>query len=367
MNPDELTTTVWEIDEDAYPADESIEERARFLLRYAILAPSSHNAQPWRFTIDGPQIQVFADESRWLEVADHDRRELHLSLGCAVENLCVAAEHFGFGYRIQYPESRHRERRNHESQNNDFPNHMSQDHDSEEAGLETSDPVAVVTLQPDGDHSSDRPPGLFDQLTARYTSHALFDERPLPSHFRERLEQCVFEDDVSVFVIEDTDLKRSIGELQATADRIQMADPAYRKELGYWVGIGALGQSWLVARIAQAVVTRLDLGDRESQKNSKLIRHAPVIGVLVTETDDRPARVSAGQAYERIALVASADGIASHPLSQILEIPDKRDELATMLGISDSVPQHCFRLGYPDERRTHTPRWPLEAVVSTAA
>ncbi|MFB1064689.1 nitroreductase [Natrinema sp. H-ect4] len=335
MNSSELTTAVWELDEDEFPSDGSIQERARFLLRYAILAPSSHNSQPWRFAVRDGRIRIFADDARWLEVADHDKRELQISLGCAIENLCIAAEHFGFGYRIEY----------------------------NDAG--DGAPIATVTLHSDGTPSNIRPPGLFDQLTERYTSHDLFEERSLPQSTRDILRQCVVEDDVSLHLIEDSDQKRSIGELQAAADLRQMDDREYRKELGYWLGIGALGQPWLMARISQAVVTAFDLGDRESRNNSKLIRNAPVLGLLVTETDDPAARIKAGQVYERLALAASANSVATHPMSQILERPEKRDELGALAETGDDVPQHLFRLGYTDEPTDHTPRWPLETVLST--
>ncbi|WP_126661365.1 Acg family FMN-binding oxidoreductase [Haloterrigena salifodinae] len=335
MNSDELTTAVWEIDEDEFPSDGSIRERAQFLLRYAILAPSSHNSQPWRFAVHDDRIRIFADETRWLEVADHDKRELQISLGCAIENLCIAAAHFGFGYRIEY----------------------------DDAG--DGDPIATVTLHPDATPSNTRPPGLFDQLTERYTSHDLFEERPLSQFTRDILRQCVFDSDVSLHLIEDSDRKRSIGELQAAADLRLMDDREYRKELGYWLGIGALGQSWLTARIAQAVVIAFDLGNRESQNNSKLIRSAPVLGLLVTETDAPAARIKTGRVYERVALAASANSVATHPMSQILELPEKRDELGTLAAIGDGVPQHLFRLGYTDEPTDHMPRWPLEKVLST--
>ena len=74
------------------------------LLRYATLAASSHNTQPWRFELDGDRIRVFADTSRQLRVADPDRRELFLSVGCAVENLVVAAEHYGYATTVTYDE-----------------------------------------------------------------------------------------------------------------------------------------------------------------------------------------------------------------------------------------------------------------------
>lgn len=92
----ELTTDVWSVAEADFPRDGDSGDQARFLVRYAILAPSTHNTLPWSFRIVGNGIDVFADRSRWLRVADPDQRELLLSVGCALENLVIAAEHFGF-------------------------------------------------------------------------------------------------------------------------------------------------------------------------------------------------------------------------------------------------------------------------------
>jgi nitroreductase len=74
------------------------------LVRYATLAASSHNTQPWRFEVGDGVIRVFADARRQLRVADPDRRELFLSAGCAVENLAVAAEHHGYATAVTYDE-----------------------------------------------------------------------------------------------------------------------------------------------------------------------------------------------------------------------------------------------------------------------
>lgn len=120
-----------------------------------------------------------------------------------------------------------------------------------------------------------------------------------------------------------------------------------------------------MARIGQAVVSHFDLGEREGRKNSKLIERAPVIALLATQGDTCTARVKTGQVFERLALLASAEGIAVHPMSQILERPETRAALGAGADTGEEIPQHLFRLGYVEEEQTHTPRWPLEAVSST--
>lgn len=333
MAAQDLTTSVWGIEADDFPSTASITEQTRFLLQYAILAPSSHNSQPWQFQVSDNEVRVSADESRWLDAADPNKRELYISLGCAVENLCIAATHFGFDVTTDY-------------------------HDPT-----TAEHVATVTLDSDGEPATRRPPSLFEEISKRSTSHDPFADQPLSAETRDALQSVVFEDDVTLHLIDDPERKGALSELQAEADRLLMEDPAYRRELGHWIGLGALGNSWLMARIGQAVVTHLDLGDREAAKNSALIDSAPVVAVLTTDADDPRAQVRTGQVFERIALQASAAGVATHPMSQTLERPDLRSHLAELLGETAARPQHLFRVGYTDESGDHTPRWPLETFL----
>ena len=61
------------------------------LARATILASNAHNAQPWLFNVSDSRIELYADAGRNLGAADPYLREMHLSLGCALENLIIAA------------------------------------------------------------------------------------------------------------------------------------------------------------------------------------------------------------------------------------------------------------------------------------
>ena len=92
---------VWNINESDFPSNSShLQEKLAFLLNYAILAPSSHNSQPWKFNVSDDEILLYAARSRWLSVADADKREIYISLGAALENLIIAAEHFGYNCTV---------------------------------------------------------------------------------------------------------------------------------------------------------------------------------------------------------------------------------------------------------------------------
>ena len=84
---------------DAYEAWRSWNAQAagpRNLVHAAILAANAHDTQPWAFCLDRDRLSLFADERRNLGAMDPFRREMHLSLGCALENLQLAAQAQGF-------------------------------------------------------------------------------------------------------------------------------------------------------------------------------------------------------------------------------------------------------------------------------
>ena len=319
----------WQVREEEFPETGTAEERARFLLRYAVLAPSTHNSQPWKFAVDDTTIRVFADESQWLDVADADKRELYFSVGCAVENLVVAATRFGFEPVVEYS--------------------------SPESSVTTT-----VTLR-DGEHAT-ASTTLFSALTERRTNHHVYEERSLPDEVLARFEQDVAGRRAELLLADD-EAHVPIAHLQTRADEAQFDDPAYRRELGHYIGSGALGATWLTARLGQLAVSYLDLGTREAKKNSRLLESAPEIGVILAEPSERTAHIEAGRGFERLFLRATSNDIAVHPMNQILQVPELKAELADLLVVPGKSLQLLFRLGYAPPEETRRPRRPVEAVL----
>lgn len=328
--------TPWQLREEDFPREGALGERMEYLLRYAILAPSSHNTQPWKFRITDTGIEIYVDRSRWLRVADADQRELHISVGCALENLLIAAEHFGFGQRVVYfPETGHDEH------------------------------VATVHIIPDGEPTQFRRPELFDAIVERYTNHQAFEPRAVPESECRWLADCCAEQDIGLWLTDDAEIKRKVDELTVRADAEQFADPAWRQELGQWLGQGVFGTSWVVSKLGQLAVTYLNLSKDVAKKDSELLQSAPLLAALTSAQNHPDVQVRVGQAFERIALTATVLGIRVHPMSQVLEFPDLKQELMRLLPNEDLMPQHIFRLGYAAGQEEHTPRRPLSEVLMT--
>ncbi|MGB7570560.1 MAG: nitroreductase family protein [Methanothrix sp.] len=335
MQP-ESSLEVWNINESEFPENNSrAQERLTFLLNYAILAPSSHNSQPWKFNVSDEGIQVFADQSRWLSVADPDKREMYISLGAALENLIISAEHFGYNCTISY-----------------FP-------------VET-DLVAEVFLK-EGTKASPNP-ALFEAITTRHTNRNPYQMRAISGVELDDLYRYSSLPDVAVFLSQDPDTNKAFRDLVVEADGTLYSDINYRSELGRWLGRGVMGPRGAKAKLAQLAVVFLNVGPAETQKDSDLINSTPCIGFISTAENNSLSSLQAGRALERLWLAAASQGLGLHPMSQPLEVRQMRERLAALLPSESEkrMVQQTFRLGYDGSEGEHSNRRPLEDVFMKA-
>jgi hypothetical protein len=322
----------WQVKESDFPINGNNDEKLKFLLNYAILAPSSHNTQPWKFNVSGNGIEVFSDKTRWLTVADADQREFYISIGCAMENLLIAAGHFGYISEVQYfPE----------------PNR--------------TDLVAMVRLIPDGKLENEGS-GLFQAILERHTNRQPYENRTIPDSDL-RLLNNTTEKGFWLNVASDPKIKSEFRDLEVLADKIQYDNIEYKSELGYWLGQGVMGPTGIQAKIAQFEVLFLDVGKDQTRKDSDLLNNTPELGFITSSENDRTSQVKAGQLLERIWLAATASNIRVQPMSQALEVLETKTELAKLVPDKSIYLQQTFRLGYAPSETELTPRRPLKEVL----
>jgi hypothetical protein len=333
--PDPMTKELWNLNEADYPADKTLNEKLTFLLNYAQLAPSSHNSQPWQFSVQDSEVHLYPDLKYWLKVADPERRELYISLGCALENLLVAAEHFHLGYQASF-----------------FSDREGKEH------------FASVTFTEDSPTANTRDPSLFNAILQRRTNREPFQSRLIPKEELLQIKAAWLEKDLHLHFIANIEQKRQLARMVTTADKILFANPAYRSELADTLGEGAFGNKWPWSRLTQFIVRQFNLGTRIGKQNAQHLMSTPVLVVLSTSSEDAINQIKIGQLYERIALTATKLGLSVQPLSQILEIPSQRQELASLLPDSGLLPQQFFRLGYTAQVTARTPRRPVQQLAN---
>lgn len=335
MNALTLTNTAWSTNEHAFPGKGTMDEKLRFLLNYAILAPSLQNTQPWKFAVRGDEIRVLADTLRWMPVTDPDQRELYISVGCALTNLLVAATHFGFRYEVHY-----------------FP--------------QDDDKLWVATVKfIDQNHSmtlADRE--LFYAIPQRHTNRQVYLNKAVSERDLQEIRNAVDDPNVSLFLTDSIEVKRRVDQLQVQADFTQFADPHYRDELAYWMNQGALNPSWLISRVGQMAVTYLNMGSTMIQKDAELLASAPLVGVLSTAENGHYHQVKAGEVFEHIALAGTGLRMGIQPMSQLLQVPALKAEVSALTSTPELEPQFIFRIGYAEPAAGYTPRQQLESVLA---
>jgi hypothetical protein len=330
---DYLKYNAWEIDSKDYPEEGTLTDKLKFILRYAILAPSSHNTQPWKFSLNGNTIFVYIDHNRWLKIADSDKREIYISIGCAIENLLIAAKYFGFSSTIDY-----------------FPKG------------EDNELVASIKLQKQNFTASKNDIALFKAIPQRHTNHNIFQDETINEGDVESLKDLFNNDNIKLFITNDPKLKHKVDNLIVQADIKQFSDPEYRNELAYWIGEGVFGTPWLISKIGKIVMKYTDQGEKTAAKDEEVLLSASHLAVITSKDNDRLSQVKSGQFYEKLALKATDEGIRTHPMSNILELPEIKQEVKTLIPEKNVIPQHTFRLGYAKADK-HSPRRDLSEVL----
>jgi hypothetical protein len=318
-----------------FPTGGHPEERLRFLVRYAILAPSGHNTQPWLFRAHGDALDLLADRTRALPVVDPHDRELTMSCGAALHHLTVAASAFGHPAAVAT-----------------FP-------DPGDLDL-----LATVRLGGHRTPTADEA-ALFDAIPHRRTNRHRFDDRPLPDDVVDALVTAVAEEGAWLAPLLADDVRQAAAGLVAEGDAAQFGDPSFRRELAAWHHPRRAGDGLTVPAallpMAHFVMRTFDVGDHTAARDRQLAEGSPVLAVLGTEADDPAAWLAAGSALSRALLTAQTLGVSASFLNQPIEVPALRPRLAELAG-GTGHPQLLLRFGYgPDVAAA--PRRPLSDVL----
>ena len=314
---------------------------------FAVLAPSIHNTQPWRWVAHDGVLDLYADSERRLPAIDPDGRGLLMSCGGA---LWLATLGFAVaGWNVEVDR---------------FP---------DQARPELLARIRVVgRRQPDE--------GTVESARAaerRRTERRPFGSGPVPSEQLDELVVAAADGGVYASVVVRPDERLDLAVVFSWSDRVESEDSAYRAELARWSrpvdspardGIPAEAVPHVPAgsaRHTDVPVRDFEAGRPGAQSLAGPVDEQPVFLVLFTVDDDEEARLRAGEAYVRVSVEAERLGLASSALTQAIDLPPVRERFRTLMDWPDH-PQMVLRVGRPPagEPATTTRRRPVSAVLT---
>jgi len=332
------------------------------LVRAAVLAANAHNAQPWQFRVAGNRIDLFADTTRNLGTMDPLRREMDVSLGCAIENIVVAAPANGKTATVTL-----------------LP--------------DPADPTHLARIDLHAAEASVSP--LFTAITSRHTDRTAYDlSRPVSAAELAKLSGLV-----GAVPVDETGTelvwfsapaeKDAFGALTVRATEAIIADPQQVADDAAWyrtdwheiqtkkdgITIDPSGQSEFiraVSKILPVSTAQNNAGWLAGTRDSQIPTAAAFGALVVRDPLDTGQRLAVGRAWQRLHLSMTVDGLRAQPLCQIPEridrerstglVPDFGPALAALLPAGRHAIM-TFRIGHSTGAALPSPRRPAREVV----
>ena len=310
-------------------------------IRYAALAANNHNTQPWRFKVMQRAIAIQPDLTRSISVVDPDNHHLWASLGCATENLMLAAQARGRPGELRF------------------------------------EPTGNGAVVFDFSTGSQFKSALFDAIPIRQSTRSDYDGKIVSAADLATLAAAAAAPGVDVALITDRPRIDQVRDMIVAGNTAQMADPEFVRELRTWLrfsprsaietGDGLFSAAsgnpalpdWLGPRLFDWIFK----ADAENAKYAKQINTSAVLAVFVSQKDDREHWVLSGRACQRFAQQATALGLKVAFVNQPVEVARFRPELAALAGMPGRRPDIVMRFGY-GAALPYSARRPVEAVLA---
>lgn len=323
----------------------------------AVLAANPHNTQPWLFRLAGSRIDLHVDAARNTGTVDPLRREMFVGLGCALENLTVAARALGLSPTVRL--------------------------------LPGDDPTLVARV--DLALTVAQPSTLYGAIGHRRTNRGPYRADPVsPGVLAELGAVAPDLPGISLVWISDRPRMTALGSLLvAAAEAVTQDDQQSRDDFAWFrhsadaitarkdgLAVEAQAMSPLMTTLGLLVPVSRPSSDRYWVENTRNIqtRTAAAYGIItVSDPHDRALRLLGGRHLQRLHLAATARGVALQHMNQLTERIDRDATLgqpstfsapmADLLAAPGRQPLVTFRVGYPIRTPHPSPRRRAEEVT----
>jgi nitroreductase len=337
------------------------------LVRAAILAASPHNTQPWLFKVTEGAIELYLDPRRNVGALDPFLREAHIGMGCALENLVLAAVAKGSALVVTL-----------------VPGKLGPIPAATGPVLVARVAIAACIQELDE---------RYEAIPRRHTNRSPYlPHRPIPPPFLDALSHLADDEtDVRLFLIGPEADRKTFVALSAAANAELYSDPEVIRANERWLRqdwgelqehrdgltIDAFGLPPFMtgaAKMLPAQLLRRVAARGAMSGYADLMSSAPLIGIIaVHDRYDREQCLRAGRIWQRAHLLATARGLAGRPCNEAVELidhekalgrpPKQAGLLAEIIRDGSWEPTFVFYMGYATQAARPSPRRPVDTVV----
>ncbi|KKR14815.1 MAG: Nitroreductase [Candidatus Falkowbacteria bacterium GW2011_GWA2_39_24] len=330
------------INPEKFSGNNDLQEHIKFVLNYAILAPSTHNSQPWLFKIKTPECHIYYDPKLLLPEADPKTRDLHISIGCAIENLILVAIYFNIFDSVNY------------------------------GPFENKEQLVTIHFKKYTGTKNNEYKRLLDTITKRINARGSFSSKPVPTDLINLISsttQHYLAEGINTHWITDKDKITRLSMLTAEGLKTAYRYPSFRKEMSHWMhhsltknkdGLPgyALRIPLLLSFVLPTLVKWFDLGSLLSKLNYKSLNSAPLVVIITAAEDNQITWLKVGRFVERLMLEFNSFGWQTSIFVAAVEMGCFQNEIQKVIG-TNQIPQFLFVVGKIDSLHQATPRHEL--------
>lgn len=336
----------WSIQLNDYPNKGDEYQQITHILKYASLAPSTFNSQPWHCTIKNQRVEVWLDANRMPKISDKDGRFGVISVGCFIENLVIAAEHFGWEVAVE----------------------------AEDSLLASSHKIASVRLLPKdpNKHPQRNHLELMRAMILRATNRSFSQPFNLESAEIKAL-KALAGPDQSIQVL-DASYTLDLTRISEKADMRIWSNIDFKREHVQWVrhnltrrpdGMPAfgVGVGLIPSFFAKPFILNPKFALFQAKKNIASLQNTSYY-LVITSKEGKAEWSNVGRLFQRIGLDLASRGLSLAPMGQFIEDTIARKELHSIIK-SEYAPQLFMRLNKPSISVKHSPRLAVDAIIAS--
>ncbi|MEN9582760.1 MAG: hypothetical protein RL641_714 [Candidatus Parcubacteria bacterium] len=324
-----------------FPTLGTIEDQIGFILNFAVIAPSTHNTQPWLFKLEGNICKIFIDRKYLLPEADREGRDLYISMGCMFENLIIAGNYFKVLVSLDV---------------------TLQDQNNEQ--------IAEVVFQENKSGEVDTTSArAFEAMRIRINARGIFANQSVNSGAKNSLTAIADSfstKGISLSLLEDKNDILTIASLTKQGLMSAYKRKSFRREMSGWMNSNisrkkegipgyALKIPFFLSLIIPKLIRYKDIGKKLGILNERSISSAPLVAIITAKQNEPRTWIDIGTMVEKMFIEMYAQGYQTSIFVASIEMGEYYKDIQNLIKTEDR-PQFLFIVGKVDSLHKVTPR-----------